>query len=229
MTHLKAVGVPPDLVPVFEAAEEKIKGFFDSTKTYPEKGRIEIGGTRFMWAQARGMALAFRDTISDIYGEKGSEQILYKFGHSLGSYEAKSFIERFKLKDPVEKLAAGPVYFAYTGWAFVEILPSSAPQGGEGYILTYNHPGSFEAEALIHAGVKVDHPVCFINAGYSSGWCSESFSLPLESREVTCQAQGDEHCTFVMTHRNKMLERLDKFKGLLETKKRTEITAEDLL
>jgi len=133
------------------------------------------------------------------------------------------------LKDPVEKLAAGPVYFAYTGWAFVEILPSSNPAPNEDYILTYNHPGSFEAEFYIADKKKVDHPICFINAGYSSGWCSESFGLPLESREVTCTAAGDEHCTFVMTHRNKMLERLDKFRKLLKTKKRSEITAEDLL
>jgi len=65
-TQLKAVGVPPHLVPAFEAAEKRIKGFFDTTVPYPEKGRIEIGGTRFMWAQARGMALAFRETIADI-------------------------------------------------------------------------------------------------------------------------------------------------------------------
>lgn len=229
MAQLKAVGVPPDLVPVFEAAEERIKGFFDTIKAYPEKGRVEIGGTRFMWAQARGMALAFRETLTDIYGEKGAEQILYKFGHSLGSQEAKAFIERFKLKDPVEKLAAGPIYFAYTGWAFVEFLPSSRPAPNEDCIFTYNHPGSFEAEFYIADKKKADHPVCFINAGYSSGWTAESFALPLESREVTCQAQGDEHCTFVLTHRNKMLERLEKFRELLKTKKRTEITTEDLL
>ena len=95
--------------------------------------------------------------------------------------------------------------------------------------MTYNHPGSFEAEFYISEKKKADHPICFINAGYSSGWSAESFGIPLESREVTCQAQGDEHCTFVMTHRSKMLERLDKFKELLKTKKRTEITTEDLL
>ncbi|MBN2225132.1 MAG: XylR N-terminal domain-containing protein [Deltaproteobacteria bacterium] len=229
MTSLKAVGVPPDLVPAFEAAEERIKGFFDTVKPYPEKGRIEIGGTRFMWAQARGMALAFRDTISEIYGEKGAEQILYKFGNSLGAQEARAFIERFKSKDPVERLAAGPVYFAYTGWAFVELLPSSRPSLDENCIFTFNHFESFEAEVFIADKKKADHPMCFINAGYSSGWTAESFGLPLESREVTCQAQGDEHCTFILTHRSKMLERLDKFRELLKTKKRSEITTEDLL
>jgi len=229
MTNLKAVGVPPDLVPVFQAAEERIKGFFNTIVPFPEKGRIEIGGTRFMWAQARGMALAFRDTIAEIYGEKGAEQILYKFGHSLGAQEARAFIERFTLKDPVEKVAAGPVYFAYTGWAFVEFLPSSSPAPNEDCILTYNHPGSFEAEFFVSEKKRTDHPVCFINAGYSSGWAAESFGLPLEAREVTCQAEGDEYCTFVLTHRNKMLDRLEKFRELLKTKKRTEITTADLI
>jgi predicted hydrocarbon binding protein len=229
MTALKAVGVPPDLVPAFQAAEERIKGLFDTVKLFPDRGRIEIGGTRFMWAQARGMALAFRDTIAEIYGEKGAEQILYKFGHSLGAQEARALLGRFKLNDPVDKVASGPVYFAYTGWAFVEFLPSSSPTPNEDCIFTYNHPGSFEAEFFLSEKKAADHPICFISAGYSSGWAAESFGLPMEAREVTCQAKGDEHCTFVLTHRNKMLDRLEKFKELLKTKTRAEITTADLL
>ena len=182
-----------------------------------------------MWAQAKGLAISFRDTATEIYGIRGAEQILYKFGHSLGSSEAKAFHKRFGLKEPIEKLAAGPVYFAYSGWAFVEILPSSAPQPNEDYILTYHHPNSFEARSFTEDNRKIDHPICFINAGYSAGWCAESFGIPLDAREITCEAMGDAHCTFIMTHRSKMFQRAQKFQELLKTKKPEEIKTEDLL
>lgn len=182
-----------------------------------------------MWAQAKGLALAFRDTVTEIYGIKGAEQILYKFGHSLGSSEAKAFHERFGLEEPIEKLAAGPTYFAYSGWAFVEILPSSAPQPNEDYILTYHHPCSFEAMAMIEDNRKIDHPICLINAGYSAGWCAESFGIPLDAREVSCEAMGNAHCTFIMTHRSNMFQRVQKFQELLKSKKPEEIKTEELL
>jgi predicted hydrocarbon binding protein len=229
MAELKAAGVPPELVNTFLAMQEKIKGFFDETRTMPDKGRIEIGGTRFMWLQATGLATTFRDTLTDVYGERGTEQIIYKFGQSLGRSEAKAFHNRFGLKDPLERLAAGPIYFAFSGWAFVEILPSSAPQPNENYILTYNHPNSFEAEAFKSVGKKADHPICLINAGYSSGWCAESFTLPLEAREVSCEAMGDSHCTFIMTHRSKILDREKKFRELLKLKDLKEIVPQDIL
>ena len=228
MSELKAAGVPPDLVDVFISIEEKIKFFFSDVKSMPETGKIEIGGTRFMWAQAKGLALAFRDTVAEIYGMRGAEQILYKFGHSLGSSEAKAFHERFGLEEPIEKLAAGPVYFAYSGWAFVEMLPSSAPQPNEDYIFTYHHPNSFEAKSLMEDNRKTDHPICFINAGYSAGWCAESFGIPLDAREVNCEAMGDAHCTFIMTHQSKMFLRVQRFQELLKSKKPEEIKAEEL-
>ncbi len=37
-----------------------------------------------------------------------------------------------------------------------------------------------------------------MNAGYSSGWCSESFGIELNAREITCRAKGDKECLFVM-------------------------------
>ncbi len=37
-----------------------------------------------------------------------------------------------------------------------------------------------------------------LNSGYSSGWCEESFGIPLVAVEVECQACGDENCRFIM-------------------------------
>ncbi|HAU1636994.1 TPA: EAL domain-containing protein [Legionella pneumophila] len=37
-----------------------------------------------------------------------------------------------------------------------------------------------------------------MNAGYSSGWCEESFGIPLVASEVLCVAKGDDCCRFIM-------------------------------
>jgi len=37
-----------------------------------------------------------------------------------------------------------------------------------------------------------------MNAGYSSGWCEESFGLGLVAVEIMCQAKGDPACRFIM-------------------------------
>ena len=143
MKHLNSVSVPEQFADIFADMDSRIKAFFSDIKCMPEKGSLEIGGMRFRFAQSKGLATAFGATMSEIYGEKGAQQILYKLGKSLGAIEAKTFHKHFGLTNPLEKLAAGPVYFAYSGWAFVEILPSSAPQSNEDYVLTYNHPNSF--------------------------------------------------------------------------------------
>ncbi|MBU6996542.1 MAG: hypothetical protein HXS41_15365 [Theionarchaea archaeon] len=74
-----------------------------------------------------------------------------------------------------------------------------------------------------------NRPICHINAGYSVGWCGESFGVPLEAREITCRAQGDEKCTFLMSHRSTILQRLQTLQMLLSKGRHVEdVKPEDL-
>ncbi len=99
----------------------------------------------------------------------------------------------------MEKLAAGPIAFNYAGLAFVDIFPESKPTTDENYLLVYDHPYSFEAEAYINAkGVRSQKPICVMNAGYSSGQFSESFGIDIDAKEILCRAKGDHACRFVM-------------------------------
>ena len=122
--------------------------------------------------------------------------------------DALSFHQRMNLVDPVEKLAAGPVHFAYTGWANVEILPESNPSPDENYFLKFYHHNSFEAQSWKKVGRKSDIPVCTMSCGYSSGWCEESFGLALTTVELECEATGAERCLFIMAPPEKIKEYL---------------------
>ena len=84
---LTAVSAPPQFVDAFAAMELRIKAFFSEVTMMPEMGKMEIGGMRFRYSQSEGLATAFRETLTGVYGEKGAEQILYKLGKSLGAVE----------------------------------------------------------------------------------------------------------------------------------------------
>jgi signal transduction histidine kinase/CheY-like chemotaxis protein/HPt (histidine-containing phosphotransfer) domain-containing protein len=47
-----------------------------------------------------------------------------------------------------------------------------------------------------------------MNAGYSSGWCEESFGLELTAAEVLCRACGDETCSFVMAPPQRIVQQI---------------------
>ncbi len=203
--RLKTVRVPDRFVPIFSRAEEAVAGYFRRRIDDPKRGTIEIDGERYLLLRAASLSVEFFTLVRDLFGPGSREQaddfsrnLLFDLAHALGRSDAKRFHERMNLVDPVERLAAGPVHFSHTGWAFVDILPESRAVPGEDYFLIFDHPYSFEAEAWLDRGTAVDFPTCIMSSGYSSGWCQESFGQPLVAAEILCRAQGDDVCRFVM-------------------------------
>jgi PAS domain S-box-containing protein len=205
------VSVPENLKSIFDIAEKKVGDYFSHLKLSPEKGSIKINNERYVLVRASALSHEFLYTISNLYKDRGEEEalnigknILLDIGHVIGMEDAKVLHKKMKLKSPIEKLSAGPVHFAHSGWASVKIHPESNPVGDENFYLKYDHPYSFEADAWIKNGIKSKTPVCIMNAAYSSGWCQESFGIPLSAIEITCKAKGDASCTFIMAHPNKI-------------------------
>jgi PAS domain S-box-containing protein len=50
-----------------------------------------------------------------------------------------------------------------------------------------------------------------MNAGYSSGWCEESFGIPLVASEIMCKAKGDSACRFIMAHPSRIAQYLQAY------------------
>jgi predicted hydrocarbon binding protein len=209
----KLVRCPEPFEPLFVAAEDAMAQFFTNLERRPEEGEITISGVRYLLVRAASMSIQFRHELASIYGLRTANQIIYNFGRACGIQDARLFAERLNLTDPATRLAAGPVHFAHVGWAFVDIFPESAPSPDENYFLIYDHPFSFEANSYIEAGITSEEPVCFMNAGYSSGWCEVSFGVELGAREITCRARGDEQCIFIMAPPQKLLAYTREYKA----------------
>lgn len=208
---LESVKVPEPMVPLFEQAESYVKSYFSTHKSDTTKGTITIGDERYILVRAKSLRLNFAKTLSESIGlsddmaEEAADKFLYIMAKSIGNEDAKYFCQRQNVTDPIAKLAAGPISFNYSGWAFVDIFPESKPSPDDNYFLTYDHPYSFECESFISAnGTTAKKPVCVMNAGYSAGWCSESFGVNVDAREIMCQAKGDKACRFVMSVKEKL-------------------------
>ena len=215
---LNTVSVPENFHQVFLTAQNYVKNYFSSFQHDPEKGLIKFSDERYILIRATSLSKEFFDMMTLLYKDRGEKEartlsfnFLFDIAHSIGKADAKSFFAKMKVTDPIEKLSAGPVHFAYTGWASVKIHPLSKPVPNENFYLIYDHPYSFEAEAWLEKGEKADFPVCVMNAGYSSGWCEESFGVSLVTAEIECRAKGDRHCRFIMAHPSRIKDFISKY------------------
>lgn len=213
----KTVFVPDHFRELFDEAEKNVSKYFEDKDFSPESGEIIINGERYVLMRAAALSFRFWDVFKELYSnysEDDAAQIannfLFDIAHVLGREDAKAFHSKLKLSDEVQKLSAGPVHFAYTGWANVEILSESTPEPNDNFYLKFHHNNSFEAQSWIKAKRKSKVPVCIMNSGYSSGWCEASFNIPLTAVEIACEAKGDKHCTFIMAPPNRIQEYLEK-------------------
>ncbi len=216
--RLDTVSVPPQFESIFLRAQQHVAGYFADRIENPRLSTILISGERYVLVRAASMSVEFFNLVRSLYNERGEHEarsvasnLLFDIAHAIGKADAKTFHERMQVTDPVEKLSAGPIHFSYSGWAFVEIFPESNPSPDETYYLIYDHPFSFESDAWLMRKQRSDFPVCVMNAGYSSGWCEESFGLPLVAVEVECLAAGGKHCRFIMAPPSRIEQHLERY------------------
>lgn len=196
--------VPEPFVPLFDAAESYVRAHFDSLERNPERGTIHVGGERYVLVRAASLTTGFIEVMRDVIGEEEALKFWYRMARVIGRDDARAFCAARDLTDGPSRLSTGPIHFAFSGWARVEIDDRSRPASDDTYYLEYTHPNTFESEAWRAGSAKASAPVCVFSAGYSAGWCSESFGLEVHAREVRCVAAGDSECRFVMSPWDKL-------------------------
>ena len=203
--RLTTVKVPPPFEAPFLRAQRYVERYFAERVEQPSTATIAIAGERYVLMRAASLSVEFVEMVMKLYQDKGESEarnvannLLFDLAHAIGKADARSFQQKMAVSDPIDNLSAGPIHFAFSGWAFVNISPESRPSPDEDYFLLYDHPYSFESHSWLAKGKRSAAPVCIMNAGYSSGWCEESFGLPLVAVEIECLAAGGKHCRFIM-------------------------------
>ncbi len=213
---LKTVRVPDALAPLFELAQSYVARYFADQTSEPERARIEIAGQRYVLVRAGALSVEFYELVKRLYARADEAQsvahgLLFDLAHAMGMADAGTFAERMDVRDPIGRMSAGPIHFAYAGWAFVDISAESVPSPDSDFYMLYDHPYSFESDSWIAAGKSAEHPVCVMNSGYSSGWCEHAFGLPLVAAEIMCRAKGDEACRFIMAPPERIEQRIRSY------------------
>lgn len=215
---VKTVEVPPDLEGIVDDIESKYETFFNNDLKYiPEEGRIQLVGDNVMFIGLKTLGISLKDELDTVLGEAGRDLLIYRLGQSFGRAEAERLLPKLNLSSPAERLAAGPIWAAYSGFVRVRLLPGCNPVEGNDYFLIYDHPNNFEAELWKKHGRKAANSICYFNGGYSSGWCSVVAGVDLEAEEIMCEAAGDSVCRFIMfprTRRDEYMARIDEFKSV---------------
>lgn len=215
---LKTVKVPTPFESPFLSAEKAVSEYFASMNQDPTRGLITIGGERYVLVRAMSLSVHFLEFMKEMYpglteGEalEGASSVLFDMAFAIGKSDAHAYCAKLGVEDPIAKLSSGPIHFAHTGWAFVDIFPESNAVPDESFYLVYEHPQSFEADSWLARGEQTTFCTCHMNAGYSSGWCSESFGLHLAAREIQCRARGDAACRFVMAPRDRLEQQIEAY------------------
>jgi len=216
--NLTTVKVPLRDKEIFSSAEKYVADYFASMDWNPEKGTITIGGERYVFVRADSLSCNFLQFMVEMYPsiEKNesiaaANKVLYDMGHSFGLSDARAFHTKTGATDPKEKLATGPIHFAYSGWASVEIHDAASQSPDEEYYSIYDHPQSFEADSWIKSKKNPTHCVCVLSSGYAAGWNQESYGVPLSSREILCRAKGDPFCRFILCQPHRVEEFVLKY------------------
>jgi PAS domain S-box-containing protein len=218
MGKKNVVKVPEELQGVFLAGQKLVEEYFLGKRENPSKGTIEIADQRYILIRAASLSVEFFEVVKRLYADRSEKEaialardLLFDIAHAIGMADARNFHSEMNLRTPLEKFSVGPVHFAYTGWGFVDLLPESHPVPNQDFVLIYDHPHSFESQAWRATGEKPAFPVCVMNAGYSSGWCEESFGVPLVAAEVICTAKGDKSCRFIMAPPDRISGHIDAY------------------
>ncbi|MDX1653072.1 MAG: histidine kinase dimerization/phosphoacceptor domain -containing protein [Brumimicrobium sp.] len=209
--------VPEALRDLFLNLQSKFEGHFRQLQFNPEKGELTLNGERYILLRSSSLSYDFFQALVSLFKKGKNESafnlasdLLYEIAHIIGKSDAKYYHKNLKLKDPHTKLAAGPVHFAYTGWAYVDISEDSIPVASDEYFLKYKHKRSFEADAWLNSGEIPQGAVCAMSAGYSSGWCEESYGIELAAVEINCRAVSEGECEFIMAPPHKINSYLPK-------------------
>lgn len=218
MSKPTTVKVPPQFEEIFANSEKTVAEYFKNKVENPTQAEISIGDERYIMIRAASLSVEFFDIISNFFKDKGEDEaqniaksILFDLAHAIGKADAECFQKKMNLQDPIAMLSAGPIHFAYTGQAFVDISPESKPSPDENFFLLYDHPFSFESDSWIKKDLKAKIPICIINAGYSSGWCEFSFGVQLVAVEIMCRAEGDAVDRFIMAPPSKIQSYIDQY------------------
>jgi two-component system response regulator HydG len=168
---------------------------FDELLSFHD-GAIDFQGRRLVLHSTDAFA-QFRQDLFEMVGARQARRILTRYAYFWGQADAAAMRRVFTWSSPLELVKAGPRLHAMQGVARWVTKRLELDETSERFLMEVTWHGSGEAEEhLSHLG-KADHPVCWMLAGYASGFMSYALERNIYFVEQTCRVQGGRVCTAV--------------------------------
>ena len=179
------------------------------------EGKIDFHGRRLVLHSVNAFAQLRRDLFTNI-GEYQTRQIFTRFGYFSGQADAAAMRRLFNWEDPIELLKTGPKLYSITGAAKSNIKNLESDEQNGKFNMEVAFYDSGEAlEHLTEIG-KSTEPVCWMMAGYASGFASFCLGKSIFFIETECMAGGSAICYLVGKDEKSWGNRIEEIQQLFQ-------------
>jgi len=217
-TRTVTCSVPDKWAPPIAKLEVQVNKYFSKLRQDLDSGTITVNNERYLLFRAKSLAVDFFNLVQTSFNFDNSEQslefaqnFLYDLGTAIGKSDALHFLASAGIEDPVARNNAGLVHIAYTGMAFIKLLPESVySKHPEDECLLCESTYSFESDSWKNRDLASASPnstsssppptsfcTCMMSAGYLSGWGEGASGNVRATAEISCRSKGDPTCLFV--------------------------------
>jgi DNA-binding NtrC family response regulator len=159
----------------------------------PNEGAIWLGERRMVLLHTGSLGALREDLINSI-GPEQTRRIFTRMGYASGLGDAE-FARRTRPGDDLNAaFLVGPQLHMLEGAARVTPLHMTFDPGTGRFEGAFRWDHSWEAEAHRQRFGLTDTPICWMLAGYASGYTSAFMGRLILFKEVRCTACGDDHC-----------------------------------
>jgi DNA-binding NtrC family response regulator len=157
-------------------------------------GVIDFQGRRLVLHSTDAFA-QFRKDLFEMVGPRQARRMLTRYAYFGGQADAAAMRRVFSWSDVRELVKAGPRLHAMMGVARWVIRRLELDEATGHFRMDVAWHGSGEAEEHMAQLGKAEHPVCWMLAGYASGFMSYALGRNIYFVEQSCRAQGLRVCT----------------------------------
>jgi len=157
-------------------------------------GAIDFQGRRLVLHSTDAFA-QFRRDLFEMVGARQARRMLTRYAFFGGQADAAAMRRVFSWSDVRELVKAGPRLHAMMGVAQWVIRRLELDESSGHFLMDVAWHGSGEADEHTAQLGKAEHPVCWMLAGYASGFMSYALGRNIYFVEQSCRAQGHRVCT----------------------------------
>jgi len=161
-----------------------------------EKGLIWLDESRMILMHAAALAALRRELIESL-GIDQARRILTRMGYASGARDAELAKKVRNGKCIKDAFAVGPQLHMLEGSVLVTPVSLEMDVKAGTFYGEFLWDNSYEAEIHIREFGHTDHPVCWMQIGYASGYTSAFMGRFILFKEVDCAATGSNQCRIV--------------------------------